>query len=209
MRLLMTRSSRQNEESPRQWGGDHDRDGGDRPGKAEKSNQRDGQLCSSRDAEEIAVGQRVPEGRLQEEAGQPQRRANQDAQPDAHESQHDDLAFRRPRGDASDGKSQSVQYLEGVRPALPKNTLMPVTTSRTAAMPASTAASCRRAPASGTGSTLDIVCDHLETFDDTGRRTEDVVAHHVIDVSLLHGVDRGKRRPAQRRRQLPCRMPRR
>src|SRR5450756_1373568 len=84
---------------------------------------------------------------------------------------------------------------EGVRPALPKNTLMPVTTSRTAAVSTSTAVSCRRTSASGTGSTLDIICDQLETLDDTGGWAEDVVTHHVIDVPLLHAIDCGERGP--------------
>src|SRR5664280_423897 len=85
---------------------------------------------------------------------------------------------------------------EGVRPALPKKTLMPVTTSRTAAVPTSTAASCRRTSASGTGSTLDIVRDQIETLDDTGTWAEDVVPRHFIDIPLFHGVDRGKRGPS-------------
>lgn len=71
----------------------------------------------------------------------------------------------------------------GPKPALPKKMLAHMTAIRTTVVPMSTTVSRRLVPDSAPGCTLDITGYQFQARDDAGRRTEDVVTDHVVDLT--------------------------
>ena len=69
MRLLMMSSTARTRSAPTRGAAIMTGTDATVPGKAEEGHERDCQLCTSRYAQEITVGQRIPEGRLHEEPG--------------------------------------------------------------------------------------------------------------------------------------------